>query len=322
MNYRKIGKYGIKISEVSLGSWQTFGSAKDIEITRQCVKRAYELGINHFDTANVYGYGQTHAGAAEESLAEALSDYTRSSYVLATKAFWPVGEGVNDRGLSRKHIFEQCDLSLKRLKTDYFDIFYCHRFDTESPLEETLMALDDLVRQGKILYIGVSEWTASQISDAIHITKRMNLNPIAISQPCYNMLKRDIEKEVLPLCSVEGIGTAVWSPIAQGVLTGKYKLGEKYPADSRANDPMAYNDLMDEYLTDKNLEKIQNLKKISDELGISLVQLSLSWILFKKEITSVIIGASRPEQINENIKSIDVKLDLSVISRINKILEE
>lgn len=322
MNYRKMGKYGIKISEVSLGSWQTFGSAKDIEITNQCVKKAYELGINHFDTANVYGYGQTHAGAAEESLAEALSDFTRSSYVLATKAFWPVGEGVNDRGLSRKHIFEQCELSLKRLKTDYVDIFYCHRYDTETPLEETLMALDDLVRQGKILYIGVSEWTASQISDATHITKSMNLNPIAISQPCYNMLKRDIEKEVLPLCGVEGIGTAVWSPIAQGVLTGKYKFGEKYPADSRANDPMAYNGLMDEYLTDKNLEKVQKLKKISDELGISLVQLALSWILFKKEITSVIIGASRPDQITENIKSIDIKLDLSIISKINKILEE
>lgn len=322
MKYRKIGKYGTKISEISLGSWQTYGSAKDIEITRVCVKRAYELGINHFDTADVYGYGQTHAGAAEETLAEALKEFPRSSYVLASKTFWPIGEGVNDRGLSRKHIYEACNASLKRLNTDYVDIFYCHRYDVETPLEETLMALDDLVKQGKVLYIGVSEWSASQISDAVHLTKQMNLNPIVIDQPCYNMLKRDIEKEVVPLCGVEGIGLAVWSPIAQGILAGKYKKGEKYPAGSRAADPLAYNPLMDEYLTDENLDKVAKLKEIADNIGISMVQMSLAWILNKKEITSVIIGASRAEQIDENVKVADINLDDSIMKQISKILDE
>ena len=322
MKYRKIGKYGTKISEISLGSWVTYGASKDIEVTRSCVKRAYELGINHFDTADVYGYGQTHAGAAEEVLAEALRDFARSSYVLASKAFWPIGEGVNDRGLSRKHIYEACNASLKRMNTDYLDIFYCHRYDDETPLEETLMALDDLVRQGKILYIGVSEWTAAQISDAVHITKSMNLNPIVINQPCYNMLKRDIEKSVMPCCDTEGLGLAVWSPIAQGILTGKYVKGQKYPGGSRASDAMATNPLIEEYLTDENLDKVAEIKKIADGLGISMVQLALAWILDKKEITSVIIGASRPQQIDENVEAVNISLDSTTVKKINEILNK
>jgi L-glyceraldehyde 3-phosphate reductase len=320
MNYRKVGKSGLKISEMSLGSWQTFGSAIDIERTNSCVKRAYELGINSFDTADVYGYGITHAGAAEEMLEKALRDIPRHTYALASKAFWPVGEGVNECGLSRKHIVEACNFSLKRLNTDYLDIFYCHRFDEETPLEETLMALDDLVKQGKILYVGVSEWTASQISDAVKITKELHLNPIIINQPCYNMLKRDIEKEVMPVCAAEGVGLAVWSPIAQGVLTGKYVKGQEFPADSRVKDPNAMNPLMDEYLTDNNLDKVAKLKKVADQLGIALVDMALAWILSHKAITSVIIGASRPSQIDQNLKALDVNLDSAVLREIDSIL--
>jgi aryl-alcohol dehydrogenase-like predicted oxidoreductase len=322
MNYRKVGKSGLIISEVSLGSWQTFGSAIDVQRTKTCVERAFELGINSFDTADVYGYGITHAGAAEELLGKALSDIPRHQYALASKAFWPVGEGQNEKGLSRKHIFEACNFSLKRLNTDYMDIFYCHRFDPETPLEETLMALDDLVKQGKILYIGVSEWTAAQITEASKITKELHLNPIIINQPCYNMLKRDIEKEIIPVCATEGIGLAVWSPVAQGVLTGKYVKGQTFPKDSRVNDPNAMNPLMDEYLTDANLNKVAKLKKISDGMGIALVDIALAWILAQKAITSVIIGASRPEQIDQNVKAIDIKLDAAVMKEIDAVLCE
>jgi L-glyceraldehyde 3-phosphate reductase len=321
LKYRRIGKAGIKISEISLGSWQTYGSAIDIEKTANCVKTAYDLGINSFDTADVYGYDQTHAGAAEEMLGKAIKDFPRHTYVLATKAFWPVGEGVNERGLSRKHLFESCNASLKRLGTDYVDIFYCHRFDPETPLEETLMALDDLVRQGKVLYIGVSEWTAAQISQAAKITKKMHLNPVIINQPCYNMLKRDIEGEVLPVCETEGIGLAVWSPIAQGVLTGKYVKAQEFPANSRVKDPLAMNPLMEEYITEANLDRVAGLKKIADGLGMPLVDMALAWILSKKAITSVIIGASRPEQIDQNIKAVEVELSESTLKEISRVLE-
>jgi len=321
MKYRKIGKSGVKISEISLGSWQTYGSAIDIKKTENCVKRAFELGINSFDTADVYGYGQTHAGAAEELLGKALSEIPRHMYVLATKAFWPVGQGVNEQGLSRKHLFEACNASLKRLNTDYVDIFYCHRFDTETPLEETLMALDDLVKQGKVLYIGVSEWTPEQIMQAEKITSEMHLNPVIINQPCYNMLNRSIEKKVLPVCETEGIGLAVWSPVAQGVLTGKYVKGYEFPEGSRAKDPLAMNPLMNEYITDENLDKVAELKKIAEGLGIPLVDMALSWILSKKAVTSVIIGASRPEQIEQNVKAVEIELSEVTLKEISHVLD-
>jgi aryl-alcohol dehydrogenase-like predicted oxidoreductase len=320
MKYRRIGNAGVKISEISLGSWQTFGSAVDMQKTANCVRKAYDLGINSFDTADVYGYGQTHAGAAEEALAKVLNEYPRHSYVLATKAFWPVGEGVNDQGLSRKHVIESCNASLKRMGTDYVDIFYCHRYDPETPLEETLMALDDLVRQGKVLYIGVSEWPAEQIVRAVRITKELRLNPIVINQPCYNMLNRCIEEDVMPVCYNEGIGLAVWSPIAQGVLTGKYVKGQSYPKDSRVNDPMAMNPLMEEYLKDESLDKVAELKKIADQMGIHMVDLALAWILAKKEMTSVIIGASKPEQVEQNVKAVDIELSQDVQKEIDRIL--
>lgn len=321
MEYRKLGRYGVKVSEISLGSWLTYGASYGKERTEACIRKAYDLGINYFDTADVYGMGQTHAGAAEEILGEILPDFPRSSYVLATKTFWPVGDGPNDRGLSRKHIIEQCNASLKRLKTDYVDIFYCHRYDPDTPLDETLRAIDDLIRQGKVLYAGISEWTATQIADGVHTTRHLNLNPIAVNQPIYNMLNRYIEDEVMPLCSREGIGLAVFSPLAQGVLTGKYRKGQEIPKDSRAADESAGRGVS-RLLTDEVLTKVEKLEAVASDLGMSLAQLSLAWILTHPEISSVIIGASRPEQIEENVKAAGKTLDQETMEAIGEILDE
>ncbi|MHC1678955.1 MAG: aldo/keto reductase family protein [Candidatus Cryosericum sp.] len=319
MNYRKIGRYGMKVSEIALGSWLTYGGSFGQEQADACVKKAYDLGINYFDTADVYGAGQTHPGAAEEVLAKSLEGFTRSSYVLATKAFWPVGDGPNDRGLSRKHIVEQCNASLKRLDTDYVDIFYCHRYDPETPIDEVMRALDDLIRQGKVLYAGVSEWSATQILDAQSTARQLNLSPIAIDQPAYNMLNRYIEKEVMPMCAREGLGIAVFSPLAEGVLTGKYKKGQELPKGSRAADPKVGH-FVERYLTEENFAKVERLSTLAAENGITVAQLALAWILHHKEISSVIIGASRPEQIEENAKAIDVTLDENTLEAIDEVL--
>lgn len=320
MKYRKLGKYGIKVSEIALGSWLTYGAAYGQERAVDCIKKAYDLGVNYFDTADVYGVGQTYPGAAEEVLGDVLKEFPRSSYVLATKTFWPVGEGPNDRGLSRKHIVEQCNASLKRLNTDYVDIFYCHRYDPDTPIEETLMALDDLVRQGKVLYVGISEWSSVQIAEGIYTTKSLNLNPIAVNQPSYNMFNRYIEDEVMPLCAKEGIGLAVFSPLAQGVLTGKYRKGEPIPADSRAADKDTKHHV-EHYLTAQNLDKVEKLRAIAGDLDISLSQLALAWILQKEEISSVIIGATKPEQVEENCKASGIELSDDVMKTIEDILD-
>jgi len=319
MNYRRIGRYGMKVSEIALGSWLTYGGSYGQEQADACVKKAYDLGINYFDTADVYGGGQTYPGAAEEVLAKSLEGFGRSSYVLATKTFWPVGEGPNDRGLSRKHIMEQCNASLKRLNTDYVDIFYCHRYDPETPVDEVMRALDDLVHQGKVLYAGVSEWSATQILDAQDTAKRLNLNPIAINQPSYNMLNRYIEQEVMPMCTREGMGIAVFSPVAEGVLTGKYKKGQELPKGSRAADPKVGH-FVEHYLTEESLDKVERISKIALENNVTTAQLALAWILHHKEISSVIIGASRPEQIEENVKAIDVVLDENTMEAIEEAL--
>jgi L-glyceraldehyde 3-phosphate reductase len=319
LKYRKLGKNGVKVSEISLGSWLTYGGSYGKERTEACIRKAYDLGINYFDTADVYGGGQTYPGASEEVLGEILQDFPRSSYVLATKTFWPVGDGPNDRGLSRKHIMEQCNASLKRLKTDYVDIFYCHRYDPDTPIDETLRALDDLIRQGKVLYSGVSEWSATQIADGVHTTRYLNLNPIAVNQPIYNIFNRYIEDEVMPLCSREGIGLAVFSPLAQGVLTGKYKKGQEVPKDSRAADDSASQSIS-RYLTDDILTIVEKLEDIASDHGMALSQLSLAWILTHPEISSVIIGASKPEQIEENVKAAGKTLDHSTMEEIEKIL--
>ena len=319
MNYRRIGRYGVKVSEMALGSWLTYGGSYGQEQANACVKKAYDLGINYFDTADSYGVGQTHPGAAEEVLAKSLEDFSRSSYVLATKTFWRVGDGPNDTGLSRKHIMEQCNASLKRLNTDYIDIFYCHRYDPETPVDEVMRALDDLIHQGKILYAGVSEWSATQILDAQDTAKRLNLNPIAINQPAYNMLNRYIEKEVMSMCTREGLGIAVFSPLAEGVLTGKYKKGQELPKGSRAADPKVGH-FVERYLTEESLDKVERVSKIALENNVTTAQLALAWILHHKEISSVIIGASRPEQIEENVKAVDVALDENTMEAIEEAL--
>lgn len=315
MNYRKLGRTGLNVSEISLGSWLTYGNSTDKETAVKTIDIAYSLGINYFDTANVYANGM-----AEVIVGEALKKYPRESYVLATKAFWPMGTGPNDRGLSRKHVYEQIHASLKRLNIDYIDIFYCHRYDPETPVDETLRTIDDLLRQGKILYVGVSEWTAVQMAEALHIADRYLLDRIVVNQPQYNMLYRYIEKEVIPFGEKNGISQVAFSPLAQGVLTGKYKPGSNIPSDSRAADPSS-NMFMDNLLKEDKLLKVEKLKTLADELSISLPQLAIAWVLRQPNVSSALIGASRPEQVEENAKASGIKLSNDVLSKIEIILK-
>ncbi|MGO4372361.1 aldo/keto reductase family protein [Paenibacillus sp. MCAF20] len=317
MNYRRVGKSGLKVSELGLGSWLTYGTATAEETAQACIHKAYDLGINFFDTANAY-----NNGAAEEVMGSALKAYSRSSYVLATKLFFPMGAGPNDRGLSRKHIMEQCDASLKRLGTDYIDLYQCHRFDNDTPVEETLRALDDLMAQGKILYAGVSEWTAGQIADAASIGKNLNLRPLISNQPIYNMFERYIEKEnVIQQCEWEGMGQVVFSPLAQGVLTGKYKPGQAIPQDSRAANDKT-NGVINSYLREDVLACAAKLEELAAELDATLSQFALAWVLRQSNVSSAIIGSSRPSQIEENIKAIDLDLTDEVLARTEDILSE
>lgn len=315
MEYRRLGRSGLKTSEVALGSWLTYGTVTERDAAISCVHRAYELGINHFDCANMYG-ATPHA--AEDVLAEALKDFPRSSYILTTKAYWPVGPGPNDRGLSRKHIMEQVHESLRRLKTDYLDIMYCHRYDPETPVDETMRALDDLVTQGKVLYIGVSEWTAAQLMEGVATNRQLGLNPITASQPVYNMLTRRIEAEELPVSAREGIGIVAFSPLAQGVLTGKYRAGQ-IPAGSRAADPTV-SKFINRYLTEENLAKVEKLRTIAQDLGLSLAQLALAWILRLPAISSVLIGATRTEQVDDNAGASGAKLSDADLRAIEDVL--
>ena len=315
MQYRHLGKYGVKVSEVALGSWLTYGGATEDEAARACIEKAYDLGINFFDTANVYARGKS-----EEVVGKALAAYVRDSYFLATKVYFPMGDGPNDRGLSRKHIFEQCHLSLKRLGTDYIDLYQCHRYDSETPLEETLVALDDLARQGKILYAGVSEWSADQMGQAMDYVRSAGLHPIASNQPYYNMIGRGIEKEVIPLCEREGIGQVVFSPLAQGVLTGKYKPGQALPEGSRAADPGQNMFMNGGKLDDDVLVKVEKLGQIASGAGLSMAQLALAWCLRQKNVSSVIIGASRPAQVEDNAGASGKTLSDDVLAAIDETL--
>ncbi|MDZ8084390.1 MAG: aldo/keto reductase family protein [Nostoc sp. DedQUE12b] len=316
MEYRQLGKHGIRVSEICLGSWLTYGSATAEDTARQCIEQAYDLGINFFDTANVYAGGE-----AEKIVGNVLRQYPRESCVIATKVYFPMGNGANDRGLSRKHIFEQCDASLKRLGLDYIDLYQAHRYDQTVPLAETLMAFDSLVKQGKILYYGVSEWSAGQLAHATDLTRLANLAPIASDQPRYNMLDRTIEKEVLPLCRREGIGIINYSPLAQGLLTGKYKPGQSLPQGSRASDPKQNMFLNNGELDQQQLLKVQRLLPIAEEEGLSLSQLALTWCLRNPEISSVIIGASKPAQVQENANASGKQLSWATIQRIEEVLE-
>ncbi|MCI3922266.1 aldo/keto reductase family protein [Paenibacillus sp. TRM 82003] len=314
MKYRRLGRTGLKVSEISLGSWLTYGNSVDEDIVGKLTARAFELGINFFDTANVY-----ERGAAEVLLGKALQSYERDSYVLATKAFWPMGDGPNDRGLSRKHVFEQVHASLKRLQTDYVDIFYCHRYDPETPVDETLRTIDDLVRQGKILYVGVSEWTAQQIQEGLGTADKYLLDRIVVNQPQYNMFHRYIENEVLPVSETNGISQVVFSPLAQGVLTGKYRKGQELPRGSRATDPKA-NAWIGGFLSEAHLDKVEALIGIANEYDITLSQLAIAWILRNPSVASALVGATRVEQLEENAKASGVTLSADTIERIDTIL--
>ncbi|MEH7444554.1 aldo/keto reductase family protein [Bacillus sp. JJ1122] len=313
MQYRRLGNSGLKVSEISLGSWLTYGGYVEEQNAVSSIDLAYESGINFFDTANVYIRGE-----AEKVVGKALQKYPRSSYVLATKVFGKMGDGPNDQGLSRKHIMEQCDASLKRLGMDYIDIYYCHRYHNDTPLEETLRALDDLVRQGKVLYLGVSEWTAEQISEAVHLADKKLLDRIVVNQPNYSMLHRKIEQEIIPVSEKHGIGQVVFSPLAQGVLTGKYQKGHLAPEGSRA---AQQNMNMSHILTEQNLDKVEQLKDIANEVELTISQLALAWILRQQNVSSAIVGASRPEQLAENVKASGVKIPDEILEKIDGILK-
>lgn len=313
MKYRHLGKTGLKVSEISLGSWLTYGGYVAEENAIHTIHKAYDLGINFFDTANVYMRGES-----EKVVGKAIKKFQRDSIVLATKVFGDMGEGPNDRGLSRKHIMEQAHASLKRLDVDYVDLYYCHRFDPETPLDETLRALDDLVRQGKVLYIGVSEWTAEQITEAIHLADKRLLDRIVVNQPQYSMLYPKIEKEIIPVSEKHGVGQVVWSPLGQGVLTGKYQKGIEPPKGSRAAEPEKGK--LGGLLTDENLEKVDKLTQVAQELDISMSQLALAWVLRQPNVSSALVGASRPAQIEENAKASGIALSSDVLARIDEIL--
>jgi voltage-dependent potassium channel beta subunit len=314
MEYRRLGAAGIKLSEIGLGGWLTFGNALEAEQAKAVMNTAFDVGINFFDTADAYSNGK-----CEEAWGQLLQEHRRASFVLATKVFFPTGPGPNDRGLSRKHIMENCHLSLRRLKTDYLDILQCHRFDPEVPLEETVRAMDDLVRQGKILYWGFSEWTAAQIEQCLRICGDRWERP-RCSQPRYSAVERAVEKEVFPLCQTAGIGQVVFSPLAQGVLSGKYKPGQPVPADSRAADDRQ-NQFIQRFLQNQPLlEKIQHLAAVAEGYSCTMSQLALAWTLRRSEVTSCIVGASRPQQLIENAKASGMKLRAAEIAQIDDIL--
>jgi aryl-alcohol dehydrogenase-like predicted oxidoreductase len=305
MEFRHLGRSGLKVSEVSYGNWLTHGSQVEAEAAYACVQEALEVGITTFDTADVY------AGTrAETVLGEALRGVKRESYELFTKVYWPTGAGVNERGLSRKHIRESCEASLRRLQTDHLDLYQAHRYDYETPLEETLRAFDDLVRAGKVMYIGVSEWKASEIEDALRIADELGLDRLISNQPQYSALWRVIEAEVVPVCEKGGVSQIVWSPIAQGVLTGKYEPGAQLPAGSRATDDQGGANMIKHWLRDEVLTAVQDLKPLAAEAGLSMAQLAVGWVLCNPNVASAIVGASRPEQVRDNAAAKALPADL------------
>ncbi|MFD0888385.1 aldo/keto reductase family protein [Streptosporangium algeriense] len=314
MKFRHLGRSGLKVSEISYGNWITHGSQVEEDAARECVQAALDEGITTFDTADVY------AGTkAEEVLGRALKGVRRESLEIFTKVYWPTGSGPNDRGLSRKHVTESIHGSLRRLQTDYVDLYQAHRYDHETPLEETLKTFDDLVRQGKVLYVGVSEWTADQIAAALRIADEMGFDRLVSNQPQYSMLWRVIEAEVVPLCEKEGLGQVVWSPIAQGVLTGKYLPGQPPPAGSRATDPTG-GGFISRMMNDDLLTRVQQLRPIAADLGLTMAQLAVAWVLQNPNVSSAIIGATRPEQVRDNVGASGVKLGEDVLGRIDEII--
>jgi aryl-alcohol dehydrogenase-like predicted oxidoreductase len=314
MQFRHLGRSGLKISEIAYGNWITHGSQVAEDSARACVAAALDEGITTFDTADVYA-----GTAAEEVLGRALRGIRRESVEIFTKVYWPTGPGANDRGLSRKHVMESAHASLRRLQTDYLDMYQAHRYDHSTPIEETMRAFDDLVRQGKVLYIGVSEWRAEEIAAALRVAGELGLDRLISNQPQYNMIWRVIEAEVVPLCEQEGIGQIVWSPIAQGALTGKYLPGTAPPPGSRATDQTGSSFISD-YLTDDILRRVQELRPVADDAGLTLSQLAVAWTLQNPNVAAAIVGASRPEQVRENVKASGVRLEEDLLKRIDDIL--
>jgi aryl-alcohol dehydrogenase-like predicted oxidoreductase len=314
MRTRQLGSSDLQVSEISLGSWLTYGGGVDADVARACVDAAFDAGINFIDTANVYARGQ-----AEEFLGDVLSSRPRDSYVLATKLYFPMDDSGENQGLSAKQVAKQIDDSLARLRTDYVDLYQCHSYDDDVPLEETLEALTDVVRAGKARFIGVSNWTGAQIEDAVRLAREHGYEKIVSSQPQYSLLWRVPEEEVIPLCAKNGISQIVWSPLAQGVLTGKYKPGAEPPPDSRmANESMGW--AMDRFKSDDLLQRVQDLKPVADGLGITLAQLALAWVLREPNVASAIVGASRPEQVHDNAAASGVELDESTLTEIDRVL--
>ena len=315
MEFRYLGNSGLKISEITYGNWLTHGSQVENDTAKACVSAAIDAGITTFDTADVYANT-----AAETVLGEALKGQRRQSLEIFTKVFGPTGpQGHNDVGLSRKHILESIDGSLQRLQTDYVDLYQAHRFDYETPLEETFQAFADIVRQGKALYIGVSEWTADQLREGAVLAKELGIQLIS-NQPQYSSLWRVIEAEVVPTSKELGISQIVWSPIAQGVLTGKYAPGAALPAGSRATDEKGGANMISRFMTDDVLTRVQKLKPIADELSLSLAQLAVAWVLQNENVASAIIGASRPEQVKENVVASGVTIPAELLGRIDEAL--
>ncbi len=314
MHHRHLGASGLMVSEMAFGNWITHANQVAEDEAIACVNAALDAGITTFDTADIYA-----ATKAEEVLGKALKGQRREGLEIFTKVYWPTGPGMNDRGLSRKHILESCEGSLRRLGVDYIDLYQAHRYDFETPLEETLRAFDDLVRSGKVLYVGVSEWTAGQISDAVRIAEQMGFDRIVSNQPQYSALYRVIEAEVIPTSLMHGIGQIVWSPLAQGVLTGKYKPGQTPPFGSRATDPMGSN-FIKRLMADEILTAVAGLEPIAADHGLSMAQLGLAWVLQNKAVSAAIIGATRPEQIADNVKASGVVLDDATMAAIDVVL--
>src|SRR3954447_24840382 len=315
MEFRYLGNSGLKISEITYGNWLTHGSQVENDVATQCVRAALDEGISTFDTADVYANT-----AAETVLGEALKGERRESLEIFTKVYWPTGpRGKNDTGLSRKHIMESINGSLERLQTDYVDLYQAHRYDVETPLEETMQAFADVVRQGKALYIGVSEWTADQIREGHELAKELGFQLIS-SQPQYSMLWRVIEDEVVPTCTELGISQIVWSPIAQGALTGKYLPGQPPPEGSRATDAAGGADMISRFMNDDVLTRVQDLKPVADDLGLSMAQLAVAWVLQNDNVAAALVGASRPEQVHDNVKAAGVKLEDAQLKAIDEAL--
>lgn len=315
MEFRYLGRSGLKISEITYGNWITHGSQVEDDAATSCVRAALDAGITSFDTADVYANTR-----AETVLGDALAGERREGLEIFTKVYWPTGPGgPNDCGLSRKHIMESINGSLRRLRTDYVDLYQAHRYDTETPLEETMQAFADVVRAGKALYIGVSEWTADQLRAGHALAQQLGIHLVS-SQPQYSMLWRVIEGEVVPASRELGVSQIVWSPIAQGVLSGKYLPGQPPPAGSRATDDKGGANFIQRFLDDDLLTRVQGLRPVADELGLSMAQLAVAWVLQNDNVAAALIGASRPEQVHENVKAAGVRIPAELMTRIDEVL--